>query len=60
MKTRKRMKYFYVRVSDKDFTTIKEHARKSKLSVAEYIREAIEVSVGVDDEIGYGEERDKA
>jgi len=54
------MKYFYVRVSDKDFTTIKEHARKSKLSVAEYIREAIEVSVGVDDEIGYGEERDKA
>ena len=59
MKKRKRMKYFYVRVSDKDFATIKEHARKSKLSVAEYIRIAITVSVDVDNDMGYGEENRK-
>lgn len=46
-------KYFYVRVSDKDFATIKEHARNSKKSVAEYIRDAIQVSVECDDDCGY-------
>jgi hypothetical protein len=46
-------------VSDKDFATIKEHAHKSKVSVAEYIRDAIQVSVEVDDEMGYGEENRK-
>ena len=51
--TKPRMKYFYVRVSDRDFATIKEHARKSKKTVAEYIREAIQVSIEVDNDMGY-------
>jgi hypothetical protein len=54
---KKRMKYFYVRVSDKDFATIKEHAHKTKVSAAEYIRDAIQVSVEVDNDMGYGEEK---
>jgi predicted HicB family RNase H-like nuclease len=52
-KVRKRSKYFYVRVTDKFYATVVIHAHKSNMSAAEYIREAIKVSIEVDNDDGY-------
>ena len=52
-KPHKRSKYFYVRVSDKMFDTTKKHARESKTSVVEYIRDAVQIQIDCDIDMGY-------